>query len=215
MPIANENRSATCLWISSFPSLGSPKHLNFTAVSQYQFQHWTHCPSVQRRQNFNEGCPSHHNWKHHLYHRSSGILSLLCLYMSSWREIYTHTHKQYSLGLLIVYFLCSLLQGRAKNELAWHIRIQTFFVLFCRPIDIEEVTVPLISPVKPLTASIRHICLCHRIKNDFQTQPPLLSGFLRPHWLVVESEEELADPKIAGVPAAQTHCHQGLVPTHS
>lgn len=106
---------------------GSPKHLNFTEVSQYQFQHWTHCGSVQRCQNFNEWCPSHHNWKHHLYHSSSGILSLLCLYMSSWLEIYTHTHKQYSLGLLIVYFLCSLLQGRAKNELAWHIRIQTFF----------------------------------------------------------------------------------------
>lgn len=58
--------------------------------------------------------------------------------------------------------------------------------LFCRIIDTEEVTVPLISPVKPLTIPIGRICLCHKIKNDFQTQPPLQSGFLRPNWLVVE-----------------------------
>lgn len=58
--------------------------------------------------------------------------------------------------------------------------------LFCRIIDTEEVTVPLISPVKPLTIPMGHICLCHKIKNDFQTQPPRQSGFLRPNWLVVE-----------------------------
>ena len=42
---------------------------------------------------------------------------------------HTHTHTHTSLGLLIVYFLCNLFQGRAKNELAWHLPIQTFFVL--------------------------------------------------------------------------------------
>lgn len=46
--------------------------------------------------------------------------------------------------------------------------------------------VPLISPVKPLSTPIGHSCLCHKIKNEFQTQPPLQHGFLAPSWLVIE-----------------------------
>lgn len=58
--------------------------------------------------------------------------------------------------------------------------------MFCRTTVTEEVKVPLISPVKPLTTPKGRICLCHKIKNDFQTQPALQSGFLRPNWLAVE-----------------------------
>lgn len=166
------------------PSLWIPQHLNF------YYSYWplntnvnssagpTHDDSVRRCQDFNELCPSQHNSK------CTGALWSHCVHKRAQGRGYTHAHKQCALGLLIVYFLHSLLQGRAENELAWHIRIQTF--LFCRTPDTEEVTVPLISPVKPLTTPIGHICLCHKIKNDFQTQPPLWSGFLRPNWLVTE-----------------------------
>lgn len=135
-----------------------------------------------------EACRSHH--------RYGGAVNPPCSRTSSGRG-HTHAHKQCAPGFLTVRFLRSLLQGRAENELASHVRRQMFS--FCGTPDTEEVTVPLISPVEPLTAPVGHIRLCHRITNAFQTQPPPWSGFLRLN--------RLAAPK--------THCHQGLGPAHN
>lgn len=122
-----EGANSVCFWVSVLPL----DHKNTWILldllafkSQYQFQ----CSScIQRCQNFDDLSSLKQFKTYHLYsihwqpYKSKGLY----LYTH-----HTHTHKQYSLGLLIVYFLCNLLQGRAKNEFAWHIRIQTYFVLW-------------------------------------------------------------------------------------